>query len=99
VYFLRLVVEIVTDEVGRYTCQIRGIPPWLLQEYLIEMGGSLKGEGVVQGKGWLAKIKTMQPFQIGSLSVGQVWLEIEASSVIIETIRPHLEKKFLRAGG
>jgi hypothetical protein len=41
----------------------------------------------------------MQPFQIGSLSVGQVWLEIEASSVIIETIRPHLEKKFLRAGG
>jgi hypothetical protein len=63
------------------------------------MGGSLMGEGVLQGKGWLARIKPTQPFQIGSLSVGQVLLEIEASPLVLETIQPELEKKFLRAGG
>jgi hypothetical protein len=91
--------EKVTGEIDCYTCQIRGIPLWLLQEYLIELGGLLIGEGVLQGKGWLARIKPMQPFQVGSLSVGQVLLQIEASPSVLENIKPELEKKFLRAGG
>ncbi|MFU8772284.1 MAG: DUF1952 domain-containing protein [Anaerolineales bacterium] len=89
----------MTDGASFYTRQIRGIPLWLLQEYLLELGGSLKEEGIVQGEGWLAKIYPMQAFQIGSLSVGQVLLEIEASPLVLETIQPELEKKFLRAGG
>ena len=38
--------------------EIRGIPLWLMQEYLLEMGGTLVEEGLVEGEGWSVRLTT-----------------------------------------
>lgn len=78
--------------------EIRGIPLWLLREYLEEIGGTADGEFRVAGDDWVATLTQMEPFQIGSLRVGQVFFELEAEPEVLARIRPILEKKMMRAG-
>ena len=79
--------------------QIRGIPLWLLREYLEEIGGEAVKEDRVVGDGWTASLVQMEDYQIGSLRVGQVELAIEGDPKAIASLQPALEKKLLRAGG
>ena len=37
--------------------EMRGIPYYLLKEYLQELGGILHGEDLIQGDGWSVKIE------------------------------------------
>lgn len=98
----------------RYEREVRAIPLWLLGEYLQELGGkiqrfsesanqrmseSAREEVWVAGPGWQAVLRQMEDFQVGSLRIGQVRLEIEAEETAFEALRPALEKKLLRAGG
>ena len=78
---------------------LRSLPFWLLQEYLVELGGELQANGHVQGNGWTAQLTQIEDFQVGSLKVGQVHLKVNASPEMLETFIPALEKKLLRAGG
>jgi hypothetical protein len=78
--------------------EIRGIPLWLLREYLEEIGGTAEGEFRVVGEDWVATLTQMEPFQIGSLRVGQVHFELEAEPEVLARIQPILEKKTMRAG-
>lgn len=78
---------------------LRSLPLWLLQEYLVELGGQLNPDGSVQGCGWTAKMKQVDDFQIGSIRVGQVHLQVHADADVTDTLLPALEKKLLRAGG
>jgi hypothetical protein len=78
--------------------EIRGIPLWLLREYLEEIGGTADGENRVVGEDWTATLTQMEPFQICSLRVGQVYFELEAEPEVLDRIRPILEKKTMRAG-
>lgn len=86
-------------EVQRYEREMRAMPMWLLQEYLVELGGYPIEDGRVMGNGWSARLKRMEDFQLGSLRVGQVRLEVEADPLVMQQLRPALEKKLLRAGG
>ena len=43
--------------------EMRGIPHYLLKEYLQELGGTLIGEDLIQGNGWSVKIEKMEPFR------------------------------------
>jgi len=83
----------------QFVREMRGIPLWLLREYLIEIGGRFQDDARVTGEGWTASLTQVEDFQVGSLVVGQVRLEIEASPSAWETLQPQLEKKLLRAGG
>jgi hypothetical protein len=83
----------------RYQREMRGIPVWLLAEYLQELGGKLDSDGNVSGTEWIGRLEQMEDYRIGSLRVGQVRLVIEASEEAFEILRPGLEKKLLRAGG
>ena len=76
----------------------RCIPLKLFQDYLIDLGGSLAAEGYVAGPGWQAHLQRLEPFQLGSLRVGQVQVVIEGQSEALEVLLPKLEKKLLRAG-
>ncbi len=76
-----------------YTWMIRGIPLWLLREYLQELGGSAQSNGRLQGPGWTVGLEQAKDFSIGSLRVGQARLEVDADAEAFEKLRPALEKK------
>ena len=78
--------------------QIRGIPLWLLREYLEELGGTATSDNRVEGDGWQITLSKMEPFKLGSLRVGQVMMEIEGEEAAIDALMPALNKKTMRAG-
>jgi len=79
--------------------EMRGIPFFLLKEYLIEMGGEEVDENHIQGPGWRVEISKMEPFRLGSLSIGQTLLEIEIDEDKVDGFMEVFGKKTLRAGG
>lgn len=78
--------------------EMRGIPYFLLKEYLEEMGGTSISDDQVQAEGWSVKLTKMEPFRLGSLSVGQTRLEIDIEEHLVEDFMETFGKKTLRAG-
>lgn len=78
--------------------EIRGIPYFLLAEYLQELGGDLLAANLVAGQGWTVRLERMQPFKIGSLSVGQTRLTMELEDDVAEDFLAGFAMKTLRAG-
>lgn len=78
--------------------EMRGIPYFLLKEYLEEMGGTALSADQVQGPGWSVKLTRMEPFRLGSLSVGQTCLEIDIEEHLVDDFMEVFGKKTLRAG-
>jgi Domain of unknown function (DUF1952) len=79
--------------------EMRGIPYYLLKEYLQELGGTLVAEDLIKGDGWRVKIEKMEPFQLFSLSVGQSRLTMELDDSVADDFLDRFTKKTLRAGG
>ena len=73
-----------------YKRKMRGIPLWLLREYLEEIGGESQGKTRVTGNGWTADLKQVEDFTVGSLTVGQVVLEVNADEDAWELLQPVL---------
>ncbi len=82
-----------------YEREIRGVPLWVVREYLEQLGGQSKADGWLQGPGWKARLTPMEDYQIGSLRVGQVRLELHGDAGAVAEVRDALEKRLLRAGG
>ncbi len=78
--------------------EIRGIPFFLLREYLVELGGTSTSGARVRGPGWQAALERMEPFRIGSLSVGQTRMILEIEDHLAEEFLERFELKTLRAG-
>lgn len=78
--------------------EMRGIPYFLLIEYLQELGGRLVGENLITGDGWNAHLERMEPFRIGSLAVGQTRIIMELEDPIAKDFQERFLKKTLRAG-
>lgn len=72
-----------------------GMPAWLLEAYLVELGGRPEG-GVVNGGGWRA---TLDARKAGSDTIGiarvTVTIEGERAALVMEALR----KKAQRGGG
>ena len=79
--------------------EMRGIPLWLLREYLEEMGGTAVDDHFVQADGWNVRLTRMEPFRLASLEVGQTRLEIEIEDQLVDGFMQQFSKKTLRAGG
>ena len=79
--------------------EMRGIPYFLLKEYLQELGGSLVDENLIRGDGWSVHLERMEPFRLGSLEVGQTRLRMELEESVAEDFKERFFKKTLRAGG
>ncbi|MDX1687068.1 MAG: DUF1952 domain-containing protein [Candidatus Promineifilaceae bacterium] len=82
-----------------FSRDVCGIPLWLLREYLEEAGGQAQGDDRVAGDGWTATLTQIEDYEIGSVSVGQVRVEVEGQPDAMERMTAFLEKKLLRAGG
>lgn len=78
--------------------EIRGIPYFLLKEYLQELGGTLVQEDVVAGDGWRVRLERIAPFRLGSLEVGQTRLTMELEDGKAEDFLQRFALKTLRAG-
>ena len=78
--------------------EMRGIPLWLLREYLEEMGGTAVDEHFVRAAGWNVRLTRLEPFRLGSLEVGQTRLEIEIDHGSADEFIAAFDKKTLRAG-
>lgn len=81
------------------THELRGIPVWLLRDYLVDLGGEALPDGLVAGPGWTAELTRLEDFQIGSLRVGQARLELRGEAEAVRQIERRLWPKLLRAGG
>ncbi len=79
--------------------EMRGIPYFLLKEYLQELGGALIAEDTVEGDGWTARLERMEPFRLGSLEVGQTRLTLELREEAADDFLERFRLKTLRAGG
>lgn len=78
---------------------IRGIPAWLMEAYLQELGGVAQENGRFIGSGWLAQVAQIEDFQLGSLRVGQIHFLLEGENEAIHSLQQRLEIKLLRGGG
>jgi hypothetical protein len=83
----------------RIVHEMRGIPNYLLKEYLQELGGTLIGEDLIKGDGWSVKVEKMEPFRLFSLTVGQSRLTMELEDDVADDFLERFKKKTLRAGG
>lgn len=79
--------------------EMRGIPYFLLFEYLEEMGGKAKADDLIEAPAWKVKLERMEPFRIGSLAVGQNRLTIEIDASAEEEFMRVFSLKTFRAGG
>lgn len=79
--------------------ETRGIPLWLLREYLEEGGGRATADDRVVGDGWEVRLTQLEDFAVGSLRVGQVRLAIDGSDAAVARLLAFLEPKLIRAGG
>ncbi|NTU82278.1 MAG: hypothetical protein HGA45_23345 [Chloroflexales bacterium] len=81
------------------THDIRGIPLWLLRDYLIDLDGQAGADNLVAGPGWRAQLTRLADFRIGSLRVGEVRLELSGDDETIARLERALWPKLLRGGG
>jgi hypothetical protein len=78
--------------------EMRGIPYFLLKEYLQELGGTLIGDDTVVGEGWTVSLEKMEPFRLKSLSVGQTRVTMEIEDTVYDDFMARFSMKTLRAG-
>src|SRR4051812_13461414 len=88
---------------------LRGIPRWLLVDYLVDLGGtaveiddlSVVGpdEDLVTGDGWQARLSQMEDFKIGSLSSGQVRLVVTGDPDEVRGMLSRLAPRLFRGVG
>lgn len=81
------------------THELRGIPLWLLRDYLLDLGGNALSDEQVVGPGWQVQLTRLDDFRIGSLRVGQVRLELRGEPEALAKLEQGLRPKLLRAGG
>jgi hypothetical protein len=78
---------------------IRGIPLWLLRDYLVDLGGQVQPDGQVVGPGWQGRLTRLEDFRLSSLRVGEVRLELDGDADAVARLELALRPKLLRAGG
>ncbi len=84
----------------RYEREVRAVPTWLIAEYLHKLGGKPVKEGVFRGDGWQVSVRKIEPVRVRNLSLGRVWLVIEAKDeAAFSEFYPRLELMLWRGGG
>ncbi len=73
-----------------------GMPAWLLQAYLVELGGRPSGEQEVKGDGWRATL-TSERGGASGIGIGRVTVTIDGEQAT--SVLAALRKKAQRGGG
>lgn len=78
---------------------IRGIPAWLMGEYLKELGAVDEENGRYSTPAVSAHVEQIEDFQLVSLRVGQIRFVLKGEETAVEALKKRLEVKLLRGGG
>lgn len=80
---------------------IYGVPVWLMEKYLLELGGATTDTAhVIAGEGWQAAIRKIEPARIGpTLKVGRIAVEFTGQQPALDTLLEALHWKTMRGGG
>ena len=78
---------------------IRGVPAWLMGEYLKELGMADGENGRYSTPSVTADVEQIEDFQLVSLRVGQIRFVLEGEETAVEELKERLEVKLLRGGG
>ncbi|MFN3369726.1 MAG: ubiquitin-like small modifier protein 1 [Thermus sp.] len=62
---------------GTFAQRFGALPPWLLERYLLEWGGTKLKEGAYALPGATVRFQEETPLRVGSLSISQLWVEVE----------------------
>jgi len=62
---------------GGFERTFGAFPPWLLERYLEEWGGTREGEGVYRLPGAVVRFREVEPLKVGSLSIPRLRVEVE----------------------
>ena len=71
-----------------------GMPAWLLEAYLVELGGTPDGDAAVAGDGWRA---TLEARARDGIAIARVAVHIEGARA--DVVMAALRKKAQRGGG
>jgi hypothetical protein len=78
---------------------LRGLPLWLLRQYLLDLGAVPSSPNELVGPGWRAELEQVKDYVIGSVRVGQVRLALTGQPAAVAALRQALAPRLLRAGG
>jgi hypothetical protein len=85
---------------------LRGIPRWLLREYLEDLGARVaSGDGadaehdLLVAESWQARLSQLDDYRIGSLRSGQVEMVVTGEPEVVRSVLVALEPRLFRGGG
>ena len=88
---------------------LRGIPRWLLREYLEDLGGQPAGPvseddstgttDTLKADGWEASLTQLEDFRVGGLHSGQVRLTVTGDPDEVRGMLSRLAPRLFRGGG
>ncbi len=77
--------------------KFRGLPQWLLAEYLVELGGVADGDSQLQGAGWQARL-SQQTVRLGAFELNEATVRFDAGPAAAR-LAEMLRRKAMRGGG
>ncbi|HJO08138.1 MAG TPA: ubiquitin-like small modifier protein 1 [Chloroflexota bacterium] len=78
---------------------LRGIPLWILREYLRKMGAEEQGLDEFAGEGWSIRMREGETPTTGTLRLTPIHVEFRGDPEAVEAARATFMKKAMRGGG
>ncbi len=94
-------IEYGEDGDPRVHIELRSVPLWLAESYLMKIGGEvIAKERLVKGPGWAARLTPGEPVLLGSLRIGRHYLDISGENeAVLEEVMSRLGWMLMRGGG
>jgi len=85
--------------VARIEMEMRNLPLFRLQEYLVEAGSEQTGERTFVAPNWTAEIQKMEPAKIITMTVRRDMVVIEGDDDEVQRVWQYMKGKTMRGGG
>ncbi len=77
----------------------RGVPLWVIRDYLIALGGTAESEMRVRGDGWIAVCCNDAPLTFDAIRFETVHIDFEGDAGVLQSILAAFDLKMTRPGG
>jgi hypothetical protein len=84
---------------ARVEMEMRNLPLFRLQEYLIAAGSEQTGERTFVAPRWTAEIQKMEPAQVVTITVRRDMVVIEGDDDEVDRVHAFMRGKTMRGGG
>ncbi len=84
---------------ARVEMEMRNLPLFRLQEYLIEAGATQQNERTFTAPKWHARIEKMEPAQVVTMTIRRDLVVIEGDEAEVDRVYNYMKGKTMRGGG